>query len=153
MTIDGTIADVDRDREHPLDLGDRSLGHDPRRGQAGVHAVAQDLRVGRHERRIRVQAGDERLEPLGRVGRLELGQLRQQLLRPAHLVDDLELVEALVVLLDLQLGDDQQHVAGDPLLGRQARRSGWRAASSAVRSISARVLARPSGPGSSSRSA
>ena len=55
---------------------------------------------------IGVQAGDERLEPLGRVDRLELGQLRQELLRAAHLVDDPELVQVLVVLLDVQVGDD-----------------------------------------------
>ena len=57
---------------------------------------------------------------LGRVGRLELGQLREELLRAAHLVDDPQLVEGLVVLLDLELGDDLEHVAGDPVLGRQA---------------------------------
>ena len=83
-------------------------------------ALDEDLDVRGHERGVGVQARDERLEPLGRVGRLELGQLRQELLRPAHLVDDAELVEALVVLLDAELGDDQEHVAGDPLLGRQA---------------------------------
>ena len=93
---------LDRDLEHPLDLGDRPLGHDPRRGQARRQPVAQDLRVGGHERRIGVEPGDERLESLGRVGRLELGQLRQELLRAAHLVDDAELVEGLVVLLDLR---------------------------------------------------
>ena len=69
---------------------------------------------------IGVESSDERLEPLGRVGRLELGQLRKELLRAAHLVDDAELVEGLVVLLDLELGDDLEHVAGDPVLGRQA---------------------------------
>ena len=82
--------------------------------------VAQDLGVGGHVGRVGVQPGDERLEPLGRVGRLELGQLRQQLLRTAHLVDDPQLVEVLVVLLDLEVGDDLEHVAGDPVLGRQA---------------------------------
>ena len=69
---------------------------------------------------IGVESLEERLEPLGCVGRLELGQLRQELLRSAHLVDDAQLVEALVVLLDAQLGDDDEHVAGDPLLGGQA---------------------------------
>ena len=111
---------LDRDLEHPLDLGDRPLGDDARRGEPRRQAVAQDLRVGGHERRVGVESGDERLEPLGGVGRLELGQLRQELLRAAHLVDDAELVEGLVVLLDLELGDDLEHVAGDPVLGRQA---------------------------------
>ena len=58
--------------------------------------------LARHERRVGVQPGDEGLEALGRVDRLELGQLGQELLRAAHLVDDAELVEALVVLLDLR---------------------------------------------------
>ena len=62
---------------------------------------------------------DERVEPLGRVGGLELGQLRQELLGPAHLVHDAQLVEPLVVLLDVELGDDLEHVPGDPVLGRQ----------------------------------
>ena len=112
---------LDRDLEHPLDLGDRPLGHDPRRGQPGGEPVAQELGVGGHERRVGVQPGDERLEPLGRVGRLELGQLREELLRTAHLVDDPQLVEGLVVLLDLELRDDLEHVAGDPVLGGNAR--------------------------------
>ncbi len=72
--------------------------------------------------RVGMQPGDERLEAFGCVGRLELGQLGEQLLRAAHLVDDAELVEREVVLLDLELGDDLEHVAGDPVLGRQTRR-------------------------------
>ena len=64
------------------------------------------LGVGGHVRRIGVQPGDERLEPLGRVGRLELGQLGEQLLRTAHLVDDPQLLEALLVLLEVEGGDD-----------------------------------------------
>ena len=32
---------LDRDRQHPLDLGDRPLGDDPRRGQAGVETLAR----------------------------------------------------------------------------------------------------------------
>jgi hypothetical protein len=65
-----------------------------------------------------VQSRDERLEALGRVDRLEGGELRHQLLWSAHLVDNAELVETLVVLLDRQLTDDLEHVAGDPLLSR-----------------------------------
>ena len=42
-----------------------------------------------------------------------------QLLGPVHLVDDPELVQALFVLLDPQLADDLEHVAGDALLVRQ----------------------------------
>ena len=40
----------------------------------------------------------------GRVGRLELGQERQELLRAAHLVHDAQLVEVLIVFLDGELG-------------------------------------------------
>ena len=66
-----------------------------------------------------METGDERLQPLRRVHRLELGELGQQLLGPVHLVDDPELVQALIVLLDPQLADDLEHVAGDALLVRQ----------------------------------
>ena len=102
MTIDGTIADS---------IGTASIRSiwaivrsATMRGAVRPEAmpVAQDLGVRGHERRVGVEPGEERLEPLGRVGRLELGQLRQELLRPAHLVDDAQLVEALVVLLDLR---------------------------------------------------
>ena len=103
---------VDRHRQHPLDLGDGPLGDDARRGQPGGHPVAEELGVGGHERRVGVQPRDERLEPLGRVGRLELGQLGQQLLRTAHLVDDAQLLEVLVVLLEVELGDDHAACRG-----------------------------------------
>ena len=69
-----------------------------------------------------MEPGEERLESLGRIGRLELGQLGQELLRAGHLVDDPELIEVLVVFLDLEIGDDLEHVARDPVLGRQAVR-------------------------------
>ena len=93
---------VDRDGQHPLDLGDGPLGDDPRGRQARGHAVAEELGVRGHERGVGVQPRDERLEPLGRVGRLELGQLGQQLLGAAHLVDDPQLLEVLVVLLEVE---------------------------------------------------
>ena len=93
---------LDRDRKHPLDLGDDPLGDDPGRRQTAGEPFAQDLGVGRHERRIGMEPGDERLEALGAVDGLELGQLRQQLLRAAHLVDHAQLVEVLVVLFDMQ---------------------------------------------------
>ncbi len=66
-----------------------------------------------------MEALNEGLEPLGRIRRLELGQPRQELLRPAHLVHRAQLMEVLVVLLDLELGDDLQHVPGDPFLRRE----------------------------------
>jgi hypothetical protein len=108
-----------RDRQHPLELGDDPLGDDRRRGQPAFEALAQDAGVRGHEGRVGMQPRDERLEPLGRVDRLEGGQLWEQLLRSAHLVDDAELVETLVVLLDAQVADDLEHVACDALLGRQ----------------------------------
>ena len=147
LTIDGTIADsIGTSSIRSIWAIVRSA---TMRGAVRPDAmpVAQELGVGRHERGVGVQPGDERLEALGRVGRLELGQLRQELLRTAHLVDDAQLVEALVVLLDVELGDDLEHVPGDPVLGRQARRSSMAAASAAVRSMSARLRARPAGPG------
>jgi len=110
----------DRHAEHSLDLGDGPLGDDTRRGQPRRDAVPQDLGVGRHERGVGLEPRDEGIEPFGRVGRLELGELRQELLRPTHLVDDAQLVEPLVVLFELELGDDLEHVAGDPVLGGQS---------------------------------
>ena len=86
----------------------------------GPERLLEDVGVRGHERGVGAQALDERLEPLRRVDRLELGQLGHELLRAAHLVDDAQLVQALVVLLDVQLTDDLEHVAGDPLLGREA---------------------------------
>ena len=57
-------------------------------GEPAAHPLAEDVGVGLHEGGIGAQPGDERLESLRRVDRLELGQLRQELLRAAHLVDD-----------------------------------------------------------------
>ena len=70
-----------------------------------------------------------------------------ELLRTAHLVDDPQLVEVLVVLLDPELGDDLEHVARDPVLGRQAR--GVDRARSAGRPLHERCAspARPVGAG------
>ena len=69
---------------------------------------------------VGLEPGEELVEPLRRVGRLELADLRQERLRAADLVDDLQPVDALVVLLDRLVGDDDQHVAGDPVLDGQA---------------------------------
>ena len=55
----------------------------------------------------------------GRVGRLELRDDRQELLGTLELVDDLQHVDALVVLADRQVADHLDHVEGDPLLDRQ----------------------------------
>ena len=60
---------VGRRLEQPLELGDRPLGHDPGRGQAAGDSLPEQLDVGGHERRVGLQAGDEPLEALGRVGR------------------------------------------------------------------------------------
>ena len=79
-----------RDRDHrrdrpPTRSGPRASARSgrssaPRRCAARsgpeASAVAQDLGVRGHERRVGVEPGEERLEALGRVGRLELGQLR-----------------------------------------------------------------------------
>jgi hypothetical protein len=111
---------LDRDLQHALDLRDRPFGHDPRRRSTRRHAVAQDLGVCFHERRVCVQTSDEPIEPRRRVDALELRQPRKELLWAAHLIDDPQLVQRLVVLLDIQLGDDAENVAGDPFFGREA---------------------------------
>ncbi len=74
--------------------------------------------------------GDERLEggqprqqllqPGGRVRGLELDALGQERLWPVDLVDQAHEVHPQVVRLVPELGDDAQHVVGDPLLDRQA---------------------------------
>ena len=152
LTIDGTIADsIGTSSIRSIWAMVRSA---TMRGAVSPDAmpVAQDLGVGGHERRVGVEPGDERLEALGRVGRLELGQLRQELLRTAHLVDDAQLVEALVVLLDVELGDDLEHVPGDPVLGRQpVGVDGGRLGGGPLHQRPA--ARRPAGPGSSRRSA
>ena len=111
---------VDRRRQHPLQLGDRPLGDDPGRGEAAGHRLAQQLAVVGHVLRVGAQAGKEQLEALRRVRGLELAQLRQQGLGPAHLVDDLERVDPLVVLDHEDLADHPQDVARDPVLDAEA---------------------------------
>ena len=120
VTSDGTTACVDRGGEHPLQLRDRPLGDDPRRGQPAGERLAEELAVVGHVLRVGVEAGEEQLQPLRRVGLLELAELRQERLRAAHLVDDLERVDPLVVLDDEDLADHPEHVARDPVLDRQA---------------------------------
>ena len=112
----------DRDREQPIELLDRPLGDDPRGGEAGGKALAQDVGVGGHVGRVGPQPRDEFLQALRRVGRLELADLRQERLRSTDLVDDSQAMSPLIVLLDAEIGDDDQHVAGDPILDRQAGR-------------------------------
>ena len=111
---------LDRDREQALQLLDGPLGDDPRGRQARFDALLEDADVRRHVGRVGLEAGDEHLEPLGRVGLLELADLRQDSLGAVDLVDDAQPVGALVVLLDADVGDHDQHVAGDPVLDRQA---------------------------------
>ena len=53
---------------------------------------------------------------------MELADLRQERLRPADLIDDSQAMSPLLVLLDAEIGDDNEHVAGDPILDRQAGR-------------------------------
>ena len=111
---------VGRDGQDALELRDRPLGDDPRRGQAAPEPLAQELAVRRHVALVVAQAGSELVEPLGRVGLLERGEDRQDLLRSLELVDDLEAVDPLVVLDDVELADHADHVERDLLLEREA---------------------------------
>ena len=56
---------IERDLEHPLDLGDGPLDDDARRRQAGRQALGQRLDVAAEVRRVGVQPRDERLERSG----------------------------------------------------------------------------------------
>ena len=119
VTSDGTTAWSIGIGEHSLELGDRPLGDDARRGQPALHALADELAVVGHELRVGVEAGEEQLQLLRRVGLLELADLGEELLRAGHLVDDLEGVDPLLVLDREDRADDPQHVAGDPVLDGQ----------------------------------
>ncbi len=133
----------DRDREEPIELLDGSLGDDPRGGEAGGEALAQDVGVGCHVGRVGPQPRDEFLQALRRVGRLELADLRQERLRSTDLVDDSQPVRPLIVLLDAEIGGSS--------IDRPV--AGIASASAFVVSISRRAFARPAGLGSSRRSA
>ena len=61
-------------------------------------ALPEQRAVVGHVLRVGAEAGEEELEALRRVGLLELAELGQERLRAAHLVDDLEGVDPLVVL-------------------------------------------------------
>ena len=77
---------------------------------------------------------------------------RQGLLRPFELVDDLEPVHSLVVLLHREVAHHADHVERDALLERERVLDRSRSAALRVASMSARVFARPTGPGSGRRS-
>jgi hypothetical protein len=98
---------------------DRSLGDDPGRGQSTRHPFAQDVALGSDPGRVRVKPGNERLEPLRRIGRLELAELGQERLRATDLVDDAQLVHPPVVLFDRDVTEQSEHVAGDAVLHGQ----------------------------------
>ena len=119
-----------RNGEQPLQLADDPLGHDPGRGQPARQTFPGEFGDGRHVARVVVDARQEAVETLGRVGPLEGRQQRHHRLRPLHLVDRLEPVDALILLLQLGPADDRQDVERDRLLDREARaavRSGNRA--------------------------
>ncbi len=113
---------LDGDGQDALELLDRPVRDDARGRPPRAQAVGHDVEVGVHERPVAADPRQEGVEALGRVRRLELGQLGEQRLRPRHLVDDLDLAIGQVVRLDRDLGHDLQHVARDPVLDRQALR-------------------------------
>ena len=77
-----------------------------------------DVRV--EEGAVGAEAGEPVLEPLRRVGRLEHRELREHGLGAVDVAQRAELVEGEVVALDREVRHDPQHVAGDPVLDRQA---------------------------------
>ena len=122
------------------------------RGAVRPLAIASrsELAVVGHVLRVGAEAGEEQLEPLRRVRRLELAELRQEGLRAAHLVDDLEGVDPLVVLDDEDLADHPEDVARDPVLDAQALVRDRAARRRACPRRTGGGSARPSGLGSGS---
>ncbi len=115
---------VVRNCQQPFQLADYPVRDDLRGGQAGSQSLADEFGVGGHETRIVGQPGQEGVELFGRLGRLERGQHGHECLRPVHLVDDLEPIDALVLLLQFYPADDPQNVEGYPFFRRQTRRLG-----------------------------
>ena len=135
---------VGRDREEALRLGDRAVHRDPRRREPAPATLREQVDVGVHERPVGLEACEQAAEPLRRVGALELDQLREDRLRPAHLVDGGQEVHPGVGLLDPDLADDLHHVPGDALLDREAlRRKG--------RDLGKRLLSKDAGRRSAGR--
>ena len=110
---------VDRCLENPLELGDRPLHDDAWGGQSRCAPFAEEVAVRRHEGGVGTQPGLVLLEPLGRVGLLELGHDWQERLGAAHLVDHPQDVRPLVLGLDAEIADHLDHVDGDPVLHRE----------------------------------
>jgi hypothetical protein len=104
-----------RHGEEPIDLLDRAANGNGRRGTSIGDALAQRADVLLDHRRVRAEAGDELVEPLGGIGRLVLRHLGRPHLRPRHVVEA-ELVLLLSERLELVLADQDQQVARDDLL-------------------------------------
>ena len=123
-----------RQLEQPIDLLDRSPHRDGGGGPAIGDAFGQGADVLLDHRRVGGVTGEQALEPLGRVDRLILRGLGRPDLRSAHMVEG-ELVLLLRQRFELVLGDEDQQVAGDDLLGRPGHRSRIGLASSRTRAV------------------
>lgn len=88
-----------------------------------------------------MEASHEQLEALRRVRGLELAQLRQDLLRAAHLVDDLEGVHPLVQLGERDLADHAHDIERDPVLDAEVLPGDERGRVAEVLGIGALALA------------
>ena len=118
-TIDGHDRRLDRDLQHALDLGDRPLGHDPRRRQPRAIPSRRIWVFAAMNAGIRVEPGDECLEAAGvstawnwvSCGRSCCGPLIWSTTRSS--------CRAWSSSSICELRDDLEHVAGDPVLGRE----------------------------------
>ena len=143
---------LDRRVHEPLELVDRPLGDDPGRRPARGAGLVEDLDVRVHERPIGPQPVEPALEPLGRVGVLERGDLWQQRLGAVDLVDRADLVDPQRLLALGEIGEEHEHAAGHPILDRQRvlgdrlRRVGCRAEIASIPAM------RPAADGSGRRS-
>ena len=72
--------------------------------------------------RVRVEARDERVQPVGRVDALEACQLPGEVLGSSQLVDAVQLPDAMLEVREPQVRHDPQHVQGDAFLRLEVRR-------------------------------
>ena len=113
---------LDRCAQHAVHLLDGALGDDPAGRPARRHALAGDVGERVHERAVGMQAGEQGVE-LARASRPAGSRATwaSTCLGPVHVVHGAELVDAQLLLPPSQVGDDPEHVAGDPVLDAEVR--------------------------------